>query len=94
MLRRLVPALGISLMLGLPLSATADTLLIEGLRDAAPTATARPERGMSMERVTESWGQPLARRGPVGDPPISRWEYDDFVVFFEYSRVIHAVRQN
>ena len=27
----------------------------------------------------------------VGEPPISRWVYADFVVFFEYDRVIHAV---
>ena len=74
--------------------ALADTLLIEGLNSASGTATQRPVRGMSMETVEARWGQPLNRRGAIGEPPISRWEYGDFVVFFEYQRVIHAVHTN
>ena len=27
----------------------------------------------------------------VGDPPITTWEYTDFLVYFEYDRVIHSV---
>lgn len=35
---------------------------------------------------------PESRRSPVGDPPIStRWDYGEFVVFFEYDKVIHSV---
>ena len=30
-------------------------------------------------------------KGPVGEPPISQWHYQDFVVYFEGNRVIHAV---
>lgn len=52
---------------------------------------AAPKRGMTMQRVEASWGQPMARRAAVGDPPITRWEYGDFIVYFEYDRVIHAV---
>ncbi len=51
----------------------------------------RPDRGMTMERVEAKFGAPTARRPAVGDPPISRWEYPGFVVFFEKSKVIHAV---
>ena len=47
-----------------------------------------------MDKVASTWGQPAARNAAVGDPPISRWEYADFVVYFEYSRVIHAVQKN
>jgi hypothetical protein len=27
----------------------------------------------------------------VGDPPITRWVYDRFTVYFENDRVIHSV---
>lgn len=51
----------------------------------------KPSRGMTQERVEASYGQPKSRDAAVGEPPISRWEYDNFVVFFEYDRVVHAV---
>jgi len=67
----------------------ADTLDMEGV---APDADgARPSRGMTAASVESEFGAPDAKDGAVGDPPISRWEYKDFVVFFEYDRVIHAV---
>jgi hypothetical protein len=74
--------------------ASADTLLIEGLQSASSSSNDRPVRGMSMDTVQSRWGQPLTQRGAVGEPPISRWEYGDFIVFFEYQRVIHAIRKN
>lgn len=51
----------------------------------------KPSRGMTQERVRSRFGDPANRRAPVGDPPITRWEYADFVVFFEHDKVIHAV---
>ena len=51
----------------------------------------RPSRGMTMQKVQNEWGQPAMRRAPVGEPPITRWEYPEFVVYFEHNRVIHAV---
>ena len=30
-------------------------------------------------------------RAAVGEPPITRWEYRNMIVYFEYDRVIHAV---
>ena len=51
----------------------------------------KPSRGMTQQRVEAKFGQPENRRSPVGDPPITRWEYADFVVFFEHDKVIHAV---
>jgi hypothetical protein len=46
---------------------------------------------MTAASVEARFGTPEAKVTPVGDPPITRWEYKDFVVFFEYDRVIHAV---
>ena len=50
-----------------------------------------PGRGMSMTAVEERFGKPLERGDEVGDPPISRWVYGEFTVYFEYQFVIHAV---
>ena len=50
-----------------------------------------PSRGMTMAQVEKSHGTPVVRKAPVGSPPISRWEYEDFVVYFEYRHVIHSV---
>ena len=50
-----------------------------------------PGRGMSMTAVEERFGAPLTKSDEVGDPPITRWVYNDFTVFFEYQFVIHAL---
>lgn len=60
----------------------------------APETRARaatPSRGTSMAQVERQFGAPAERFAAVGQPPITRWVYPDFVVFFEYSHVIHAV---
>jgi hypothetical protein len=46
---------------------------------------------MTMDGVLKQYGEPKQRSGPVGDPPISTWDYGDFVVYFENQYVIHAV---
>ena len=59
---------------------------------AAPAADGtRPERGSSMSAVEARFGAPARRYEAVGKPPITRWDYPGFSVFFEYSHVIHAV---
>ncbi len=50
-----------------------------------------PRRGMSMEKVQQEFGQPMATSESVGTPPISSWTYSDRVVYFEYSTVLHVV---
>ena len=50
-----------------------------------------PRRGMSMDKVKNEYGQPIAISNSVGEPPITRWTYRDRIVYFEYSHVIHAV---
>ena len=51
-----------------------------------------PRRGMSMDKVKNELGKPVEISPGIGDPPITSWTYPDRVVFFEYSRVIHAVK--
>lgn len=50
-----------------------------------------PRRGMSMQKVQQEYGQPIAISDSVGEPPITRWTYQDRVVYFEHSTVIHVV---
>lgn len=50
-----------------------------------------PRRGASMDTVRASLGEPRRIVGPVGEPPITRWVYDDFTVYFEHQRVLHSV---
>ncbi len=52
---------------------------------------ARPKTGSSRQQVIERFGQPQNSTPAVGQPPITRWDYTDFIVFFEYDHVIHSV---
>ncbi len=58
---------------------------------ATGPAVDHPSRGMSMERVESTFGAPTHRVPAVGQPPITRWEYPGFVVYFENSTVLHTV---
>ena len=74
-------------ILVIPAVGHAETLIIDGI-DATADA---PAPGMQKSAVEEALGTPRTQTQPVGDPPISSWEYDQFIVFFEYDRVIHSV---
>ncbi len=50
-----------------------------------------PRRGMTSDKVQNELGRPSEIIPAVGEPPISRWVYDDRTVYFEYSSVIHVV---
>ncbi len=72
----------------------ADRLLIERARQAESMPL--PQRGQSMGQVEAGFGAPREKRAPVGGdrpqhPPITRWVYEGFSVYFENDRVIDAV---
>jgi hypothetical protein len=69
--------------------ANAETVNMSGV--TAGSDNGRPTRGMTQASVESRYGSPVSIVAAVGEPPISRWVYADFVVFFEYDRVIHAV---
>lgn len=50
-----------------------------------------PRRGMTQDKVQNELGRPVEIVPAVGQPPITRWVYDDRIVFFEYSTVLHVV---
>jgi hypothetical protein len=68
---------------------TADVLLIEEVRQAERMAL--PENGQSMDDVRARFGDPATRNAAVGDPPITRWDYDRFSVYYEYGLVLFTV---
>lgn len=65
------------------------TVPVGSQTDRASTST--PKTGMSQTSVRDTWGTPTEIRGPVGEPPISQWHYQDFIVYFENNRVLHSV---
>lgn len=61
--------------------------------DVSDVGMVLPARGMSMDEVSNQFGQPLEVIDPVGTPPITRWTYEKFTVHFEYQYVILAVKK-
>ena len=51
----------------------------------------RPVRGMSMAQVEQQFGPAEHHGSAVGEPPIMRSVYSDFIVSFEFNTVIHSV---
>ena len=49
---------------------------------------------MDMANVEHIFGTPLQKEEPVGKPPITRWVYTDYVVYFEYNKVLHTVMKS
>lgn len=86
-----MPILRILLLvaLGTATPALAETLSTDTGDPAA--AGERPNRGSSMVTVESRYGAPSSRHAAVGDPPISRWDYPQFSVYFENDRVLHTV---
>ena len=85
--------IGVTLTLALAISVpiAAQNLSIPDTQRAAQAQASYPTRGMTMRQVESNFGTPARRRAAVGDPPITRWEYDGFIVYFEHKHVIHSV---
>jgi len=80
--------------LAVPQPVHADNLLIHRVQQEKGMNL--PTRGMSMAQVEKKYGAPQRKLSPRGGdtrkhPVINRWEYADFIVYFEHERVIHAV---
>lgn len=67
----------------------AEEIRLVGSQGSSSVST--PTIGQTNTTVAANFGQPLQASGSVGEPPISRWEYSQFFVYFEYDRVIHSV---
>jgi hypothetical protein len=87
---RILPLLASASLASLSIASIASA---EELRmTQAPQASGnQPARGMSMAKVEATFGEPTHRVVAVGNPPITRWEYPGFVVYFEHNLVLHSV---
>jgi len=77
-----------------PTQTRKDVLLIERVH-AEPSMTL-PARGALMDAVRTAFGEPQQALAAVGGggptrPPITRWVYPQFTVYFENDHVINAV---
>ena len=78
--------------LGLSLSgaAKADKIAVH-LSERENSQIEAPKNGQSMAEIQEIYGAPVQKVAPVGEPPISRWVYPSFTVYFEDDLVLHSV---
>lgn len=85
------------LFCGLCAAARADELVIPAAEPAAVRhPAALPVRGQSQAAVLREFGEPRTRHAPAGGdsrlhPPITRWDYDGWSVFFERTTVVDVV---
>jgi len=70
-------------------AAPADVLLIEEVRQAGNMDV--PVNGMTTAEVRARYGEPVTVHAAVGDPPITRWDYAQWSVYFEYDLVLFTV---
>lgn len=86
----------IAVLCGFAVSGTtlAETLVVNDQVALADSTVDRPKRGSTMTEVEKHFGAPAEKHATVGQPPITRWDYAGFSVFFEHDRVIHAVAKS
>ncbi|HET9865017.1 MAG TPA: hypothetical protein VFP37_16350 [Steroidobacteraceae bacterium] len=91
MLARTMKMSLIALGLALAVPSFGETLAIDGQLTIKPSGVETPQRGATMAAVEAKFGAPANKSSPVGDPPITKWFYADFVVVFEHDKVLHSV---
>lgn len=69
--------------------ANAETLSLP--QDPTHSDVTTPSPGTLMSDVESQYGAPQQQLDAVGEPPIARWIYSEFKVYFEHDRVIHSV---
>ena len=75
-------------------TAVAETIVVNDKVEVAPSQVDRPKRGSTMSDVEKHFGAPVNRHPTVGVPPITRWDYPGFSVYFEHQTVIHSVARH
>ena len=77
------------LLLLAPMVVSADVLILDEVRQVEKMDL--PTNGLSKAEVEARFGEPAARHGAVGEPPISRWDYETYSVYFEHDLVLFSV---
>src|ERR1700740_2608429 len=91
--RRIPAALlcGLVYSLGTVGTAMAETIVVEDEVQVRESEVKKPKRGVTMTQVEAKFGAPVTKHDAVGQPPITRWDYQGFSVVFEHDRVIKSV---
>jgi hypothetical protein len=92
-MRKILIALALAVSAA-PLLVRADALQMPAGQAIAPSSL--PRKGSTMPVVLKQYGEPQKKYAPVGGdtpkhPPITRWDYPGFSVFFEHNHVVDAV---
>lgn len=91
----LVQSACLAALLAFGLPAMADQVQVPvGQQAGGQGGQETPRKGIAKAKVQEQFGEPRQKRSAVGDPPISSWEYSDYVVYFEGDKVLHSVRKH
>lgn len=78
----------------IPVFSSADVLLIDAIQEAPANSSEglpRPRSGQTMDSVRARFGTPEQELPWIGEPPITRWVYPEFTVYFENEYVINTV---
>jgi len=74
---------------GISCQIQADILIIDRIQQEKTIDM--PARGLSMNQVLATYGEPKIKKTAIGEPPITEWKYETFSVYFEKSWVIDSV---
>jgi hypothetical protein len=66
-----------------------DVLIIDRIKSQPSIEV--PAKGLSMQQVINKFGEPETKYEAVGQPPIIKWLYKKFTVYFEKRWVINSV---
>lgn len=86
----------LALAILLPTLPAAQADVLEMATPSPDSPVSKPAKGSTMKAVLRDFGAPTTKRAPVGggskhQPPITRWDYPGFSVFFENNHVVDAV---
>lgn len=72
-----------------PPAVSADVLVLDEVRQVEKMDL--PKNGLNKAEVESRFGAPSKRHSAVGEPPITRWDYGTYSVYFEYDLVLYSV---
>jgi hypothetical protein len=88
---------GAAIGLAASVIAAAETIVVDDQVMVKKASVETPKRGSTMTQVEARFGAPAEKHpavsdpGRPGQPPITRWDYNGFAVFFERDRGIDSV---
>ncbi len=93
-MRKIIAAFGLLLSVSALPTAHAEALAVS--ENPSETTVTLPAKGEPQSTVLGRYGEPTKRHAAVGggspaQPPITRWDYAGFSVFFENSHVVDTV---